>query len=86
MLPKYTRFAKYISEKDEDFMENDDNQMYYRKQSTFAKGHGDGGTDIIGLKRELNLTNLKMLMPTDLDEAMLTYKSLKKTMKDKKLN
>ena len=39
MLPKYTRFAKYIAEKDEDFMENDDNQIYYRKQSTFAKTH-----------------------------------------------
>jgi len=59
-------------------MENDENQIYYRKQSTFAKAHGDGDTDIIGLKKELNLTNLKMLMPTDLEETQSRYLNLKK--------
>lgn len=38
MLAKYTLYARYIKEKDEDFLENDDNQIYFKKQSTYMKG------------------------------------------------
>lgn len=36
-LAKYTHFTKEITENDIDFLENDENQNYYQKQSSLLK-------------------------------------------------
>jgi hypothetical protein len=36
-LIKYTRFANRIEGKDDDFMDNDENKSYFRKQSYLSK-------------------------------------------------
>ena len=38
MLVKYTKYCCMITEKDEDFLEHDDNKNYFKKQSTLIKG------------------------------------------------
>lgn len=42
MLAKYTYYGKFIEERDEDFLENDENQVYFKKQSSYIKTQTEG--------------------------------------------
>lgn len=66
-LAKYTHLGQYIKDNDEDFFENDDNQAFFKKQSSFLKGQSEAETDIIGMRKVLNLTNVKVVVPSHLE-------------------
>ena len=47
MLAKYTHYSKYLEEHDEDFLEHDENQNYFKKQSSYLKSGNDFQSDIL---------------------------------------
>jgi hypothetical protein len=79
MLAKYTRFSSQIKDDDEDFLENDDNQNYFKRQGTIVKGRAEGEADHLDVlhdRKLLNLANIKFFLPNDFQATLEYYKQL----------
>lgn len=78
MLAKYTRLCPQIKDDDEDFLENDDNQNYFKRQGTIVKGkcEGEEQMDILHERKILNLANIKVFLPNDFQSTLDCYKQL----------
>lgn len=62
-------------------MDNDENQNYFRKQSYSAKdstgAEGEMAINILHQKQSLNLVNIKLTIPNDLQSALDHYNTIK---------
>ena len=78
MLAKYTKYCSSITEKDEDFLENDDNRNYFKRQGTLLKEREEEAaeTDILHDRKILNLTNVRLYLPNDFQSTLEHYKQL----------
>jgi hypothetical protein len=67
-------------------MENDDNQVYFKKQSTYMKGgsqsEAEAEGNILATRKTLNLTNVKFLIPSNLGEVHHEFKQMKREKKE----
>jgi hypothetical protein len=73
MLAKYTRFCSCIADDDEDFLESDDNQNYFKRQGTIIKGSKGDEPEQLNILHErklLNLTNIKLFLPNDFQATL----------------
>lgn len=76
VIAKYTKFSELITEKDEGFIQEDNNKNYYIKQlsiNSAAKSMNMNFSSILTSKKRITLSNLRIMLPNDLKQAVAIY-------------